>query len=197
MTTRHVHLITPGDHFSPRTGSAVPTVVHGLASAGTGPRASVLVARGTYTPHYPGADVVEYDQARARRTDRYADLAGGVLGVARPGTRRRLAAALRDQESWPESVVLAHNAPQAVPLVSARHAPVLYAHNQLLRTYGRRAAGRVLDPVAAVVCVSEHLAEETAGMLPSRLRARVHAVPTASTSNSSRVPDDLARWRRG
>ncbi len=177
MSGRHIHLLTPGDHFSPRTGSAVPTVVHGLASVGTGPRATVLVARGTYTPRYASADVVEYDEAPARPTDRYLDLVGGALGTTRPGARRRLAAALRAQESWPGSVVLAHNAPQAVPLVSARHAPVLYAHNQLLRTYGRREAGRVLDRVAAVVCVSEYLAEETARMLPPRLRGRVRAVP--------------------
>ncbi|QJW35983.1 glycosyltransferase family 4 protein [Cellulosimicrobium protaetiae] len=177
MSGRHVHLLTPGDHFSPRTGSAVPTVVHGLASAGTGPRAAVLVARGTYTPRYTSADVVEYDDAPPRRTDRYLDLVAGTIGVTRPGARRRLAAALRAQHSWPGSVVLAHNAPQAVPLVAARHAPVLYAHNQLLRTYGEREAGRVLDPVSAVVCVSEYLAEETARMLPPRLRDRVRAVP--------------------
>ena len=28
-----IHAITPGDHFSPLTGSAIPTVVHGLAGA--------------------------------------------------------------------------------------------------------------------------------------------------------------------
>ena len=177
MSRRHVHLLTPGDHFSPRTGSAVPTVVHGLASGGVGPRPTVVVARGTYAPRYPSADVIEYDEAPQRRADRYLDLLAGTLGVARPGARRALAATLRAQGSWPESVVLAHNAPQAVPLVAPRHTPVLYAHNQLLRTYGRREAARVLDRAAAVVCVSEYLADETARLLPTALRGRVRAVP--------------------
>lgn len=149
--------------------------MHGLSSAG--PRSAVLVARGTYAPRYTSADVIEYDEAPPRRTDRYLDLVAGTLGLARPGVRRGLAAALRAQESWPGSVVLAHNAPQAVPLVALRHTPVLYAHNQLLRTYGRREAARVLDRAAAVVCVSEYLADETARMLPAGLRERVRAVP--------------------
>ncbi|WP_251150470.1 glycosyltransferase family 4 protein [Cellulosimicrobium sp. Marseille-Q4280] len=177
MSSRHVHLITPGDHFSPLTGSAVPTVVHGLASARRTPRSTVLVAHGTYETRYPSADVVEYAESPQRRSDRYLDLVAAALGSPRPGARRRLAAALRDQDEWPDSVVLAHNAPQAVPLVAARHAPVLYAHNQLLRTYGRREAARVLRPAAAVVCVSEFLADETARMLPPELSALVRAVP--------------------
>ena len=43
-----VHAITPGDHFSPLTGSAVPTVVDGLSRAIIDRPARVLVARGTY-----------------------------------------------------------------------------------------------------------------------------------------------------
>jgi len=33
MSRRLVHVITPGDHYSPRTGSAIATVVHGQCSA--------------------------------------------------------------------------------------------------------------------------------------------------------------------
>lgn len=179
VTRAHLHVITPGDHFSPGTGSAVPTVVHGLAGATPAgePRPRVAVARGTYPDRYASADAVEYDQAVPRPWDRYADLLMARAGLPRAGARRVFGATLTDQASWPPSVVLAHNAPQLVPLVDAgRHAPVLYAHNDLLRTYGRREAARVLGPAEAIVCVSDFLASRTADRLPVSLRSRVVVV---------------------
>ena len=175
----HLHVITPGDHFSPSTGSALPSVVHGLAAATPpgAPRSVVAVARGTYPDRYPSADVVEYDAVPPRPADRYRDAAAARLGLPRTGTRRPLAAALTDQARWPASVVLGHNLPQLVPLVDVdRHAAVLYAHNELLRTYSPREAARVLDRAGAVVCVSGYVAERTADRLPPRLRDRVRVV---------------------
>ena len=55
------HVITPGDHFSPRTGSAIPTVVHGLATGAAKRRRAdqypqhVVVQRNTFTPRYESA----------------------------------------------------------------------------------------------------------------------------------------------
>src|SRR5690606_35418111 len=59
---RLVHVITPGDHFSPRTGSAVPTVVDGLSrhARPDRPRPAVVVAAGTYPDRYDSAEVLEY-----------------------------------------------------------------------------------------------------------------------------------------
>lgn len=174
---RHIHLITPGDHFSPRTGSAIPTVVHGLASAAspTGPRPAVLLARGTYPDRYQSAEIIEYDQVHARRFDGHLDVIAGRLGVNRP-SRRRYVAPLRAQQRWDRATLLAHNAPQVIPLVDARHQAVLYAHNQLLRTYSRRESARTLDAAAAIICVSDHLAQQTADLLPRHLRPRVRVV---------------------
>ncbi|MCK0118406.1 glycosyltransferase family 4 protein [Isoptericola sp. S6320L] len=178
MERRLIHVITPGDHYSPRTGSAVPTVVHGLsahAPAGTEP--TVLVARGTYPDRYTSADVVEYlPGTEPGRWDRRLDPLRGALGVRRASSRP-WAAALHDQDEWPPSVVVLHNAPQAVPLVdTTRHAVVLYAHNELLRTYSPREAARTLGGVTAVVCVSDFLAERTRRRLPPALRDRVAVV---------------------
>ncbi len=177
-----VHVLTPGDHFSPRTGSAIPTVVDGLCAALPAPRPGevrprVAVADGTYPDRYPSADVIVYPPAAARRTDRYLDAAAGRLGLPRPGVRRELRPTLGTQDSWPAGVVLAHNAPQLVPLVHDRHAAVLYCHNLLLRTYSQREAGRVLGSAAALVCVSDDLAQQTADRLPLALRDRVRVVP--------------------
>ncbi|GAB6939791.1 glycosyltransferase family 4 protein [Isoptericola variabilis] len=176
----HLHVITPGDHFSPDTGSAVPTVVHGLAAATPPghPRTRVAVAHGTYRDHYPSADVVGYDAAPGRRGDRLLDGAAAVLGLPRPGARRSLRPTVRDQGSWAPSVVVAHNAPQLARLVDTRrHASVVWFHNELLRTYASRAAGNTLAPAAALVCVSDFLAERTAARLPVTLHGRVATVP--------------------
>ncbi len=179
-TTRdEVHVLTPGDHFSPRTGSAVPTVVDGLCAAVPAdgrPVPRVVVARGTYPDRYPSAQAVEYDPAPPRAADRYLDAAAGRLGLPRPGARRTWGATLAGQRTWPGSVVLAHNAAPLVPLVADRHQVVLYAHNQLLRTYTRREAGRVLGRAAAICAVSEDLAEQLGTYLPPSLAQRLRVV---------------------
>lgn len=180
MTPGLIHAITPGDHFSPRTGSAVPSVVDGLsrAAADPTPLARVLVATGTYPDRYASAASVEYSLVEPRRSDRYVDAVLARLGLPRLAARRVLAAMLREQRQWEPSIVLAHNLPGLVPLVDVtRHVPVLYAHNQLLRTYSLREADRVLGSVAGIVCVSEFLADQTRDRLPARLRDLVHAVP--------------------
>lgn len=179
MALAHLHVITPGDHFSPSTGSAIPTVVHGLATAGgaDGVTSRVAVARGTYPDRYASAEAVEYDERHAGRFDRRIDAVTGRLGLGRPRTRARYGAAVADQAEWEPSVVLAHNGPQLVGAVdAARHVPVLYAHNELLRTYTRREAGTALENARLVVCVSEFLAERTRDRMPPSLRDRVVVV---------------------
>lgn len=175
---RHIHVLTPGDHFSPRTGSAIPTVVHGLAGATPPslPRASVVVAEGTYPDRYPSADVIEYAPVPGHRLDRYADAAMSRVGLGRPSARRSFAATVEDQASWAPSVVFAHNAPALVPLVAPRHEPVLYAHNDLLRTYGPAEAYRTLRQARAVVCVSRFLAERMRPRLDARVAGKLRVV---------------------
>lgn len=175
-----VHVITPGDHFSPSTGSAIPTVVDGLCAAVPDapgqPRPRVAVAEGTYPDRYASAEAVLYPPARARRADRYVDALAGRAGLGRPGARRVLRPALGAQRSWDRSAVLVHNAPQAVGLVDPRHLAVLYAHNLLLRSYSVREAGRALDRADVLLCVSESLAEQTRPYLPPRLHDRLRVV---------------------
>jgi glycosyltransferase involved in cell wall biosynthesis len=178
---RILHVITPGDHFSPLTGSAIPTVVHGLASAAGragAARAGVVVERSTWEPRYDSADVIEYTGVRGPdRKARYADALRGRVGMPRSAIAayyRPIADTVRAQ---PPSIVLAHNAPILVRLLrETPHRVVLYAHNDLLRTYSRREAGRLLQSAAGIVCVSEALAARTRDRLPEALRGRVHVV---------------------
>jgi glycosyltransferase involved in cell wall biosynthesis len=183
----YLHAITPGDHFSPRTGSAVPTVVDGLSrSAAAGaPTSGVLVARGTYPERYDSAAAVEYAPRAPLPLGRYLDAATSRLSLPRFSARRVLGATVADQGLWEPSVILAHNAVQLVRSVRGPHVPVLYAHNELLRTYGRAEAGRALDPAPLLVCVSHYIAGVTAERLPAHLRDRLVVVPNGVDSYSS------------
>lgn len=191
----HIHVLTPGDHFSPLTGSAVPTVVDGLAAGRpTAPRAKVVVTRGTYTERYDSADAVEYDAPRRRRSDAYVDALLGRLGRSRVRVQGVLRASVEDQAGWPEGVVLGHNLPQLVPLVDTRrHAAVLYAHNYLLRSYTPGEAKRTLGGAAAIVAVSSSLAEQLRPHLSRDLADRVRVV--LNGVDCRRFRPDLARER--
>lgn len=172
------HVITPGDHFSPRTGSAIPTVVNGLCSFSAS-RSTVLVAQGTSTDHYQSADVIEYSaHDRVIPAQRYVDVLSGLLGLRRPGGSRSWRAAVAQQHSWPGGYVFGHNAPQLMRYVdTCRHIPVLYAHNDLLRSYTNREAKSTLSPAERIICVSEFIADRTSARLPGELANRLRVVP--------------------
>lgn len=130
-------------------------------------------------PRYDSAAVIEYSGARGpTERERVIDLARGRIGLSRRATARYfepVAEAIRTREP---AFVLAHNAPVLPWLLrDTEHKVVLYAHNDLLRTYSRLESGRVLGTAAAIVCVSDSLAERTRASLPARLAERVRVVP--------------------
>lgn len=176
---RQVHVITPGDHFSPRTGSAIPSVVHGLAAASER-RPVVLVAEGTYPDRYPSADVVEYPMREAPhgapRRVRALDVALGRAGLPRPWARKVWGQAVVDQDQWESSFVIGHNAVPLPRLVHEPHLPVLYAHNDLLDTYSRREATRALGAVHRIVAVSHFIADRICDRISPAVRDRVKVV---------------------
>lgn len=175
----HLHALTPGDHFSPRTGSAVATVVHGLAQH-TSPRPCVLVAEGTYPERYPSADVIEYPLSRSAfdrtRRAKAADVLRARIGAARVGDRQLHHQLVAHQDQWPPCVVMAHNMPALVPMIAAQHRPVLYAHNELLRTYTRREAEQILAHADRIIAVSNFTADGIAARAP-RIAHKVRVVP--------------------
>ncbi len=177
-----IHAITPGDHFSPRTGSAIPTVVHGLATAASRDadpvRHAVVLDGSTMQPRYPSAETIEYVRAAwLTRNDRILDLARGRLGGARTATERFYAPVADAIRGRAPSIVLAHNAPVLPRMLrDTPHRVVLYAHNDVLRSYSRTEARRALDGVAAIVAVSTSLAEQLRDSLPSSIAERVRIV---------------------
>lgn len=177
-----LHAITPGDHFSPRTGSAIPTVVDGLAAASRRDAAPfrhvVVLDRSTMRPRYDSAAVIEYTGARGpTKRERVVDLARGRIGLPRSAVARFYAPVAEAIRAHQPAIVLAHNAPVLPWLLrDTAHRVVLYAHNDLLRTYSRRESTRMLDRVAAIVCVGEALAERTRAVLTVPIAERVRVV---------------------
>ncbi len=182
--TRVIHAITPGDHYSPRTGSAIPTVVNGLAAAAnrdTGePRfdQAVVLGRNTFMPRYDSASAIEFSDVPAPSSgERIRDAVLARAAVPRSAAARYfrpLAEVLADE---PPAFVLAHNAPILPWLLrNSPHTVVLYAHNDILRSVGHAEARRTLGTVSAIVCVSDFLAEQTRRHLPRSLRDRVRTV---------------------
>ncbi len=203
--TNVYHVITPGDHFSPLTGSAIPTVAYGLslgaASCGDTDRYPqfVVLQSDTYRQRYDSAIALEFKGVPAPSAPvRYIDAALGVFGLPRRGNAAYYAPAAERLADEPPGIVLAHNAP-ALPWLLRRthHTPILYAHNDLLRTYTRREAARVVDQCAAVVCVSQSLANQQKAHLPASLHDRIAVVHNGvdakhfHPSTSPRAPGPL------
>jgi len=182
--TRLVHAITPGDHYSPRTGSAIPTVVHGLAGAAAADRVHpsyeqfVALQAGTYQPRYDSAEAIEFTGVSAPdRNERLLDAGLGVFGRPRRAAARYFQPLADALSSLPASVVLAHNAPILPWLLrDSKHDVVLYAHNDILRSMTAYESARALDSVRAIVCVSESLAGQLRPHLPRALRERIRVV---------------------
>jgi glycosyltransferase involved in cell wall biosynthesis len=166
------------------------TIVYELARvhAERGGETRVIVGRGT-RHDYPVGECVEvsYDVFPSRRRK----LADTALG--RTGLRRRFLAAVYEPAleavgADPSAAVLVHNGIAGASLLKQRrpHARTfLYAHNELLRTYGRREARRTLQALDGIVCVSEFLAERVRALAPG---ARVAVV---------RNGVDVGRFRTG
>jgi glycosyltransferase involved in cell wall biosynthesis len=179
-----IHAITPGDHFSPRTGSAIPSVVHGLAHAShrdpAGPRYrhSVLVGEGTWRPRYDSATAIEFTDVPApTRNERIRDVGSGLVGRRRRNTARYWQPVADAVAGLDPAIVVAHNAPVLPSLLRhTGHRVILYAHNDVLRTMTKYEAARSLDSVASIVCVSASLAEQMARQLPPRIAERIAVV---------------------
>lgn len=176
---RHAHALTPGDHYSPRTGSATATVVRGLMSAhlAAGGSGAVAVARGTYADRYGEGEVVEYEITPApTRMQQAGDVLQGWCSLRRRHAAGWYRNALRAAVSAGPDVVVLHNAAGAYSELPGRPAAVLYCHNDLFRTYGRREAQVVAASFDRIVCVSDWLAERVREATRSAMADRVHRV---------------------
>lgn len=179
------HVLTPGDHYSPRTGSAIPTVVHGLASGAERSDDTsrwpqhVVVQSGTWGERYDSATALEYAGGPPpSRRERLADAAMGRLGLRRPFATRAYRPVAERLQSAAPGVVIAHNAAALARLMdgATEHRVILYAHNDLFRSFSPAEASRTVASSHAVVCVSDALRRSMLVHVPRKLHDRFHVV---------------------
>lgn len=184
--TQWVHIPTPGDHYSPATGSAVITVIAGLAKAqfqhGAGiPK--VLVTRGATHgyPPYPFGEVIE-SPARSQypsALQRMTDVLFGRMAGFRPFTNRlykKLAEPLPRNFS---GVLIIHNQPGAVVPLRGMYPEctlVLHLHNASFANYSDSEVAKIAAAMDKMICCSSFLAELSLQRIPRPHAHKVHAV---------------------
>ncbi len=165
-TKEWVHIPTPGDHYSPRTGSAVITVIRQMTRwhIEAGGRSRVLVAPETWDGYEDGARV-EVPFSRLGTPSRWEKAIDSTLGAVvgrRLFSGRAYRRAAEHLGAQFDGVVFVHNEPSAVEEVARKcpHARVcLWVHNELFRTYTRRQTIRTLSHAHRVICCSAYIAK--------------------------------------
>jgi glycosyltransferase involved in cell wall biosynthesis len=197
----HLHVPTPGDHFSPATGSAAMTIIHELSRQHTAHGGEALVLVGRNTRHdYASARCVEIEAPPLpTRQQKLVDVALGRAGFERRFEPRTFQPSADAIERSFDGVIFLHNAAGAVPLFR-RRAPratiCLYCHNQLFGTYGQREARRIVDSADRLICVSQFVADahaRRAGMDAGprgKFRVVLNGVDTERFRPSRTIPSE-------
>jgi glycosyltransferase involved in cell wall biosynthesis len=177
-----IHIPTPGDHYSPSTGSAVMTIIHQLSRChqAAGGRTRVIVQRGT-RHDYTSAECPEVEAAPAPgRLQKAIDVALGRAGGPRPFAAGWYRPALAALDPAYTGSIVAHNAPAALPMLRqhCRRARIfLYVHNELFGTYSDREVHRTLSAADGVIGDSGFMA----GTVRNRLGST--GIPVAAIVN--------------
>jgi glycosyltransferase involved in cell wall biosynthesis len=168
MKNHLLHVPTPGDHYSPRTGSAIMTTIYELSRlhARAGGETTIVLRRGAvegYEPYTVGNIVeVELGELPDRRAKKF-DVLRGAMGLQRDAVISSYASALDALTLDFDGYAVVHNSPGVISWLARARPGVpicLFAHNTLFRTYTRREARRVVDASYRVLCLSEFLAED-------------------------------------
>ncbi len=177
----HTHTLTPGDHYSSRTGSAIPNIVYEISKwhVRRGGTSQILTARGT-DHDYPVGQCIEYElYPRPGRAGKLADAALGRLGLERVFMQRAFRPLAEAMSRDYDGVVFVHNAPAAVS-VFRRLCPkaliCLWANNALYNTYSAGEVRRVVEKADRLICCSQFIANDLQGRLsaPSERVKVVH-----------------------
>jgi glycosyltransferase involved in cell wall biosynthesis len=182
-----VHVPNPGDHYSPRTGSAIISIIYELARAhaAVGGATKVLVSRGSTTgyPPYSTGELVEVEGAMALPDARRKalDVLAGGLVHHRPFMSRAYRGAIDYVCAHPESITIVHNEPGVITSMrtAAPEAKLCFwVNNDLFRTYGARETRAVVRACDWVVCCSSYIASGILRKIgpASGLEEKVHVV---------------------
>lgn len=177
MPADWIHIPTPGDHYSPMTGSAIITVIYELSRVheSAGGTSRVVVAKGTvegYPPYDVGRIVAaDLPEALPSRGMQAIDIAIGRLCHRRPSVTRAYAPACDAIEPGFDGAMFVYNCPGVIPLFRKRFPKAticLYSQNQLFGTYSNCETARIVDNADAIICVSQFIADDIASRVPTR-----------------------------
>ena len=169
----HIHVPTPGDHYSPATGSGVMTAIYELsrAHARCGGETHIIVGKGT-RHDYPVGQCFEVDFYRLpNKPQKLVDAGLGFLGMQRFFSSQIYSAAFAAIDRNTDAPIFLHSAQGAIRRFKQRlpKAQVcLYAHNSLFRTFSNRELRTTMDAADRIICVSDFLANALADRLGSR-----------------------------
>ncbi len=184
---RHLaHVPTPGDHYSPATGSAIMTITYELnrEHARRGGGSTVLISRGARFEYPIGERVEIAPGSYPNRWQRGLDSVTAAVGGSRrfgEGVYRPAAEAL-DRDF--RGVLIVWNCAAPVQLLRRAYPKAhlcLYAQNEIFRSYGPGELRRVLGAADTVLCCSEFIAEgirQRAGDGDGKVFAVVNGVDT-------------------
>jgi glycosyltransferase involved in cell wall biosynthesis len=166
----HTHILTPGDHYSPATGSAIPTIVYELTRqhVKNGGESRLIVGVGT-RHDYPVGECVEVQFAALPDKKRKAvDVVLARLNLPRfYGPRTYLPASAAIPSSC-EGPIFVHNNPAPIQMIKRRHPAALvclWCNNALFRTYSRAEVNRIALHADRIICCSHFIADDVKSRL--------------------------------
>lgn len=165
---RIIHVPTPGDHYSPSTGSALMTIIYELnrRHVSRGEEAVVVVAPDTRHDYGVG-EVSEVALGPLPNTwQKCVDAACGAVVGHRPFSARTYAR-LGSLDIAHAPLVI-HNTAGPIRSISRRYPKAricLYANNELFRTFTRHEARATVQRCYRVICVSHFIADQLSGKL--------------------------------
>ena len=178
-----IHVITPGDHFSPLTGSAIPTVVHGISAAMSirGVVSSVVVDKTTYKDRYDSCTIidVQYDLQGLSVSQRISDVLCGFTFLKRPHIGQTYKVVRKALEAEINPVVVYYNA--VYPAVQHKvenpgHTVVSWWQNDLTRTFSPRELNNILSKLDGVICCSDFIRSKLVSKISKRMNSKVFTI---------------------
>jgi glycosyltransferase involved in cell wall biosynthesis len=196
--TTWIHIPTPGDHYSPATGSAIMTVIHQIAlrHASRGGQTRLIVNRGTRHDYAVGECVEVNGRPYPPKWKKAIDGIVSRFGIGRPmaaGVYRPHLSAVPPDFRGP---LFLFNAPAAVE--SARKLRpkaliCLWAQNELFRTYRDSEVLRVAAAADRMICCSHFIADALTRRLPVHLASKVRVVLNGVDAEHFQPPPEPSR----
>ncbi len=159
-----IHLPTPGDHYSAKTGSAVSTLIYEYNRwhAAAGHQSEIIVGRNTMHDYTVGVCRLVDLVPQPTKAQRALDVALGRAGLRRRWTRAVSMPLVNAIPTDTTAAIVVHNQPVILEDIRKR-APgsriVLYCLNELFAHYSDAEVRRVVQHADRIICVSQFTAD--------------------------------------